>query len=78
MQGKVQLEDPNAGMLPAICEAAARFDITWIELHGPLTDSARAGLWPRGFHNGQFGVGHLNQQGNKIVARSLIDAVSQL
>ncbi len=78
MQGKVRIDDGNEVVLPEIREAAMQSDITWVDLREPLTKSSLAGKWPRGFHNGQFGVGHLNELGNEIVARSLVDVVSQL
>ncbi len=78
MQGKIRVEDGNDTMLPEIQESAHQFNIRWVDLRDRLAQSSLAGKWPRGFHNGQFGVGHLNEIGNEIVARSLIGVVNQL
>jgi len=43
-----------------------------VDARSALRESARQDLWPTGFHNGQFGQGHLNAIGNALVAREVL------
>lgn len=51
--------------------------IGFIDARGPLRRSAAANRWPHGFHNGQFGVGHLNAVGYEVIAKNVVQLFEQ-
>jgi hypothetical protein len=59
----------------AMSDAARQVGITVISAASELEQSAEAGRWPHGFHNGYVGSGHLNATGNAVVASVLIESV---
>ena len=75
--GKVVKDDWQAEEFARFQEAAASRGLTVIDVRDELRTSVEAGRWPHGFHNGQFGVGHLNAIGYQIVAQSLVDGVNK-
>ncbi|MCC9601090.1 hypothetical protein LOC67_11080 [Stieleria sp. JC731] len=50
----------------------------FVDLQSAMTDLVDAGTWPRGFHNGQFGVGHFNAVGNDMIAAEIVRAFDEL
>ena len=70
--------DGDADAFAAFESAAAQNGIVVTDVTRALIDSARSGQWPHGFHNGQFGVGHLNESGYEIVADAIVRAVNML
>jgi hypothetical protein len=75
IDGKVIVEDDAAADFEAMRVAAEAAGLIVIDTREQLRQSARQGRWPRGFHNGFIGQGHLNADGNTVVALKLIDAV---
>jgi hypothetical protein len=55
--------------------AAEQAGLVVVSARAALARSAREGRWPHGFHNGQFGSGHLNRTGNAVVASILLEQV---
>jgi len=49
--------------------------IIFIDMRETLRRSAEANRWPHGFHNGQFGVGHLNAVGYELIAKKIIETL---
>ncbi|TWU35807.1 hypothetical protein Q31b_52420 [Novipirellula aureliae] len=47
--------------------------IGFVDTRGSLLRSAATNRWPHGFHNGQFGVGHLNDVGYERIAADVVD-----
>ena len=54
----------------AICD---RYGWAVVDLRDLMQQSVAQGAWPRGFDNGQFGVGHYNQLGNQIIAQAIVE-----
>jgi hypothetical protein len=75
IDGKVIVEDDGAADFEVMRVAAEAAGLIVIDTREQLRQSARQGRWPRGFHNGLIGQGHLNANGNTVVALELIDAV---
>lgn len=73
--GKIAGEPEQDEAWIRLRSTAARYPIKLVNLTEPFRASADEGRWPHGFHNGQIGVGHLNRHGNRIVARSIVDAI---
>ena len=59
---------------PQVQAAADEVGVQVIDVRPELLESAVAGIWPHGFHNGVIGSGHLNATGNRITATGLVDA----
>lgn len=51
---------------------AERVGITVIDLRRGLLESAEAGMFPHGYHNGRIGAGHLNADGYRVIAGALV------
>lgn len=76
--GKIQSEDDSEKLLVTLQESLSGKQSTVVDVRSQLIDSAMSGRWPRGFHHGQFGVGHYNAIGNAILARSCAVGLSEL
>lgn len=76
--GSVRRGVPSPAAVAAMRRAArAHAKIVVASAAPALLDSATAGAWPHGFHNGRIGSGHLNATGYRIVAKRLVQAVGQ-
>lgn len=76
--GKVvwdDVDDDEVQILFSVAEAAG---MTVVDVRAEFRQSATAGAWTHGYHNGQFGAGHLNETGNAIVARRLSETLVSL
>lgn len=71
--GENQTQDPHAKLFAEFQRLCLGYGFAVIDLRQQLADSADRGDWPRGFHNGQFGVGHYNAIGNQIIATAIAD-----
>lgn len=74
-EGRLEKQDPDTAWFDA-----ARIEIenrgwTIKDLRNEMIQKANQGDWPRGFHNGQFGVGHYNAVGNRVIAKAIDDAM---
>ena len=78
VEGRVMEEVSTPQQAETMKSAAESADLVVIDLRQTLLDSMRAGTWPHGFHNGRIGSGHLNSDGNQLVARALVDAVKRV
>ncbi len=78
MNGRIIEQDADTPDLAPLVDALNSFDIQWVDVRRELAESARRNHWPRGFHHGQIGVGHLNGQGNRIVAEAIVKSVRKL
>jgi hypothetical protein len=76
--GRVVTEVPRPQQVAAMRSAAEAAGLVVVDLRESLLDSMRQGNWPHGFHNGFIGSGHLNADGNRLVARALVDAVNRV
>lgn len=76
LDGKVHWTDAAEDEFDAMQSAASKAGIQVVDTRAQLIQSARDGNWPHGFHNGVFGSGHLNRQGNHIVASAIVDNAS--
>jgi len=70
--GEIRFEDPDEVLFERFRDLCVqnRFDV--IDLRGKMKSAVLSGEWPRGFQNGQFGVGHYNANGNRIIAQNII------
>lgn len=75
IDGKIVTTDEEAGLFDQVKDEIERHRWSIIDLRPTMNDSVQSGSWPRGFHNGQFGVGHYNAVGNRLIAESLVDTV---
>lgn len=76
--GKVKREESESRQFSELAELCRENEFHIIDLRAAMIDSVDAGDWPRGFHHGQFGVGHYNGIGNEIIARRLVDFVKRI
>ena len=70
----VVFEDAWAANFAAMKAAAEAVGLHVVDAGPQLRQAARHGRWPRGFHNGVIGNGHLNAVGNSVVASLLVNA----
>ncbi len=73
--GRARFDDAASDQLAQLQLAAEGSSVRVINLHPRLCDSAREGRWPRGFHNGQIGAGHLNGDGYAVIAKAFVKAI---
>ncbi len=73
--GTVISEDSGDSEFEAMRLAAEAAGLIVVDLRRPLLDSMLMGKWPHGFHNGFIGSGHLNANGNHVVARGLVEVI---
>ncbi|MEM1067772.1 MAG: hypothetical protein AAGI63_02670 [Planctomycetota bacterium] len=78
VDGNLIREDPTADEFAIVQSFATELGIHVIDARETLIASADRGQWPHGFHNGQFGVGHLNARGNDILARLTVDVIQSI
>ena len=76
--GTAQLTNAAEGDFLAMQAAASARGLTVIDLSDPFRDAVTTGIWPRGFHNGYIGSGHLNSDGYQIIARHVAEAIEPL
>lgn len=75
IDGQVLRDDLSADSFEKMTKAAAAMGIPVINAGPALLKQADSGNWPHGFHNGQFGVGHLNADGYAAIASLIVEAV---
>ncbi|TWU56546.1 hypothetical protein Poly51_24570 [Rubripirellula tenax] len=68
---QIVTSDDDDHLLDSLKRIAVARKINMIDLRPELIAAGRSGHWPHGFHNGQFGSGHLNATGNAIVAKAI-------
>ncbi|WP_182869641.1 hypothetical protein [Stieleria mannarensis] len=71
--GQVRWNDPDQRLFERFQRHCADHGFHVIDGRPAMKSAAIEGEWPRGFHNGQFGVGHYNASGNRIIAERLLD-----
>jgi lysophospholipase L1-like esterase len=77
VNGRIRSEDDEV-MFDTFRKLCDRLQFHVVDLRGAMNASVRAGRWPRGFQHGQFGVGHFNAVGNRIIADHLVGMVEDL
>ena len=75
IDGQVRWEDPDDDDFHAVRSIANELELVVVDARAAMRQSAAAGKWPHGFHNGQIGVGHLNRIGNAVLAEQLAESV---
>jgi hypothetical protein len=78
VSGRAQLTNTAESDSVAMQAAATTRGLTVIDMSDPFRDAVKAGIWPRGFHNGYIGSGHLNSDGYQIIARRVAEAIEPL
>jgi hypothetical protein len=78
MGGEIRIDDQHPLAVEALRVATENAGIHFVDLRATMREAADRGQWPRGFQNGQFGVGHYNQLGNRLIAEALVDAIESL
>ena len=73
--GHVVMESDPQQDAKLMASAAAKVGILVTSAEDALKQSALAGSWPHGFQNGYIGSGHLNRNGNALVASILVREV---
>lgn len=73
--GKIVLDDGQSDQLKRMKRAAKLHRLGVVDMSQSFRRSALEGRWPRGFHNGQIGNGHLNVVGYQLIATELADAI---
>lgn len=74
--GRIQRTDSAREEFEAMKVAAAARGITVIDMSSKFRTAVEAGVWPRGFHNGQIGSGHLNANGYRLIAKAVAEVIS--
>jgi hypothetical protein len=74
--GQAIWDDADADDFDRLKFLAEANGMTVVDVRSDFRQSASQGRWTHGFHNGQFGAGHLNETGNTIVARRLSEALA--
>ncbi|MCS7467447.1 hypothetical protein NZK35_12400 [Stieleria sp. ICT_E10.1] len=72
IDGETTFNDPDQWLFDHFRQLCSDHGLHVLDARDAMTAAARAGDWPRGFHNGQFGVGHYNATGNRIIAEQLL------
>ncbi|MCA9139088.1 MAG: hypothetical protein KDB00_20085 [Planctomycetales bacterium] len=72
--GKVVRDDPDSELYEQLVQHCQKHGFEAVDLRPDLDRVVAEGIWPRGFHNGQFGVGHYNAVGNEIIATGLLSS----
>ncbi|KAA5546047.1 hypothetical protein FYK55_03855 [Roseiconus nitratireducens] len=72
-RGRIVQKDSDAKAFDAFERLARERGYAVVDLRDSMRRSVQSGRWPRGFHNGQFGVGHYNATGNQLIARAIAD-----
>lgn len=70
--GEFRNDDPDRLLYDRFAELCDGHGFHVIDLLPAMKSAVARGDWPRGFHNGQFGVGHYNVTGNRIIAQALL------
>ena len=74
--GDVRLKTFADNHYVALQRVAPKHRIEVISVRKLFNDAAAQGRWPHGFQNGQIGVGHLNQNGNQLLAETLLREIN--
>lgn len=72
VSGVIRWTDPDDADYRAMREQARKIGLQVVDARPTMRQSAEAGRWPHGFHNGQIGVGHLNRFGNQRLAGEVV------
>lgn len=78
VNGKIIWDDADDGDFQVLSSVAATAGLTVVDVRADFRQSAIDGRWTHGYHNGQFGEGHLNETGNAIVAGRLSETLVEL
>ncbi|QDV44616.1 hypothetical protein Enr13x_44840 [Stieleria neptunia] len=78
IDGETKFDDPNQELFERFRRQCADHGFDVLDARDAMNAAAHAGDWPRGFHNGQFGVGHYNATGNRIIAEQLLKIPGRL
>ncbi|WP_372897967.1 hypothetical protein [Stieleria sp.] len=70
--GETLFNDPDQHVFDRFRQLCSEHGFYVLDARDAMVAAARGGDWPRGFHNGQFGVGHYNATGNRIIAEQLL------
>lgn len=73
IDGETLFNDPDQWLFDRFRRHCSAHGFYVLDARDAMTAAARVGDWPRGFHNGQFGVGHYNATGNRIIAEQLLE-----
>ena len=76
--GEIKTEDHDAALFDRLRLLGRRHDFQVIDLRPAMKASVAAGRWPRGFQHGQFGAGHYNAIGNRIIARQIVEQAERI
>ena len=78
IDGQLKFADEWAAEFEAFRSICRDHGWTVVDLREAMQRSVEQGVWPRGFDNGQFGVGHYNRVGNQIIARAIVEQLETL
>jgi hypothetical protein len=78
VDGQIKTDDPDEPLFKQLESFTTGRKSLVVDVRSALAASAANDRWPRGFHNGQFGVGHYNAAGNHILASAVIRAIESL
>lgn len=73
----VLMEHPDDGAFDQLAALLDQRQVPLIDLRPTFREHwRRTGRFPRGFHNGLPSFGHLNAEGNQLVAQAIVDAAA--
>ena len=77
VHGQWVREDPHAAAAKVFADLLADHPeasrLAWIDMTDAFAESVRRGEIPLGFHNGEIGVGHVNEIGYRLIAEEIAD-----
>jgi hypothetical protein len=71
IDGAIAVSPADARLFDVFDQTCAELRFDTVDLRSTFAASVRHGDWPTGFHNGQYGQGHLNALGNRLIAREV-------
>ncbi|MCC9658863.1 hypothetical protein [Rhodopirellula halodulae] len=72
--GGLRWHDPDATSFTMIRETCEDLGIDVIDCRQAFREMVQRGVFPHGFHNGEIGNGHLNEDGYRVIAEQLIQS----
>ncbi|MEO9594133.1 hypothetical protein [Rhodopirellula bahusiensis] len=69
MDGELRVNDPDGHLWDIVEQNAEANSFEVIDCRDVFRDSVERSVFPHGFHNGQFGNGHLNAVGYRLISR---------
>lgn len=76
--GRIIWDDADDDDFQILASVAGTSGMTVVDVRDDFRQSAIDGDWTHGYHNGQFGQGHLNRTGNAIIARRLSQTLAEM